>query len=63
MLGLVRECPHCGLAAVGATTLSDISSQVLIWPLMGLDELGASLYREREKSTGLEELKGPVFFL
>lgn len=42
------QCPHCGLAAGGATTLSAISSQVLIWPLMGLDELGASLYRERE---------------
>lgn len=41
------QCPHCGLAAGGATTLSAISSQVLIWPLMGLDELGASLYRER----------------
>lgn len=46
--GLVRKCPHCGLTASGATTLSAISFPVLIWPLMGLDELGASLYTERE---------------
>jgi len=38
------------LAAGGATILSAISSEVLIWPLMGLDELGASLYRERERN-------------
>lgn len=48
ILGLVREYPHCGLAAGGATTLSAISSQVLIWPLMGLDELeGFIILRER----------------
>jgi len=50
ILSLVRECPHCVLAAGGATILSAISSEVLIWPLMGLDELGASLYRERERN-------------